>query len=932
MFDRNIFGDPTHFLSLTSRSISSSVLAGDNPSAYDPANPITLFIIQLVIIISFTSCLGWAFSFIKQPRVIAEVIGGVILGPTVFGRIPNFSRRIFPHDSLPFLNLVSTIGLILFLFLVGLEVDVSVMKKNGRNSAIISAAGMLLPFGLGAAVAVPVYHNFVDPSTTFGHFLLFVGVAMAITAFPVLCRILTSTKLLDTKVGVIVLAAGVGNDVVGWALILLFPIKWGFRWMARKSGSIDQGSPTPFMMVLTLLVVFSSAFVTDIIGVHPIFGGFIAGLIIPHEGGFAIALVEKIDDLVSMLFLPIYFVLSGLSTNLGLINTGKDWGFVILLCVVAWIGKFVGCAGTAKLLKYSTRESGAIGMLMSCKGLVELIVLNVGLQVGIIDQRLFSMFVVEAVVLTFITTPLTVLIYPERHRSRGSALEKRPTRDVEKEGMAGGLRFGVGAGGRETTTRLLVVLQKIEHLSPVMLLAQMLEPQHIKARQPWSGSGLMTKSASKGSSTVGGGDISEESVESLRDDTGGRLSKSGDQAPMTVARTTGPNLSAVQIDALKLIELTGRTFSVMQSAEKDQLLLTDDALQLFRQFGRLRGLEVTPHISIVGQDSYPNAVADYADNLGTELTILPWTIPPLSGNAPGTLSLSDSDKEATPAAANPSATLSSFEKIFGVETAGSPIYTHFLRRVFTECTTDTALFIDRGFSSGTFSPGAGQHIFMPFYGGPDDRLALRFAVQLCHHSSVTATIVRIIEDVTVDDDDESALVKAGKNGMSESMQVHQNALLSNQLTVGPSAAGPIGESSARLASETADDVAWAYYTAPLPASARSASLTEALSRTAFWTQTTSSPLSYALSTAESSARAMASDSLWRPMMIITGRGRRGAKINHSVELNKSLVEKGQNPSVGAELRKTVGDSATAMILGGGQPAQASLLILEASGR
>ena len=226
--------------------------------------------------------------------MIAEVIGGIILGPTAFGRIPGFSAHIFPKESLSYLNLVSTIGLILFLFLVGLEVDISVMKKNGRNSAIISAAGMCLPFGIGAGIAVPVYHNFVDPSTTFGHFLLFVGVAMSITAFPVLCRILTSTKLLDTKVGIIVLAAGVGNDVVGWvllaltlalvnaragvtavyvllcavgwALLLLFPIKWCFRWLARRSGSLDKGGPTPFMMVVTLVVVFTSAFVTDIIG------------------------------------------------------------------------------------------------------------------------------------------------------------------------------------------------------------------------------------------------------------------------------------------------------------------------------------------------------------------------------------------------------------------------------------------------------------------------------------------------------------------------------------------------------------------------------------------------------------------------------------------------------------------------------------------
>ena len=397
------------------------------------------------------------------------------------------------------------------------------------------------------------------------------------------------------------------------------------------------------------------------------------------------------------------------------------------------------------------------------------------------------MFVVEAVVLTFITTPITVLIYPERYRERGSALEARSaTRDVEKSGMAGGLRFAVGAGGRETTTKLLFVLQKIEHLAAVMLLTQMLEPPAGPPRLPWSASSSMKKSGSKDSSTLGGGDISDESVETSPQTGNIELPDAGKQRspPMT------PGTSAIQIDALKLIELTGRTFSVMQSAEKDQLLLTDDALQLFRQFGRLRGLEVTPHISIVGQDSYPNAVADYADGLGTELTVIPWTIPVLSGNAPGSIDASSSG-EAGGLPASTSTTLSPFEKIFGAETTGSPMYTHFLRRVFTECSTDTALFIDRGFTSGTFSPGAGQHIFVPFYGGPDDRLALRFVVQLCHHTNVTATIVRITRDGP--EDEEVAPVPKSSPAalrleLSESMQVHENALMSNQLTIGPSAA------------------------------------------------------------------------------------------------------------------------------------------------
>lgn len=419
--------------------------------------------------------------------------------------------------------------------------------------------------------------------------------------------------------------------------------------------------------------------------------------------------------------------------------------------------------------------------------LVELIVLNVGLQVGILDQRLFSMFVIQAIVLTFITTPFTVLIYPERYRERESALDTRSaTRDAEKSGIAAGLRFAVGAGGRENTTKLLFVLQKIEHLAAVMLLTQMLEPPAGKPRLPWSTSASMKKIGSKDSSTIGEGDISVESVEPSPQTGNIGLPDSGKQPSLPASL----GASTIQIDALKLIELTGRTFSVMQSAEKDQLLRTDDALQLFRQFGRLRGLEVTPHISIVGQDSYPNAVADYADALATELTILPWIIPVLSGNTPGSIDASSHGEGAGPSSST-SATSSPFEKIFGVETTGSPMYTHFLRRVFTECSTDIALFIDRGFTSGTFSPGAGQHIFMPFYGGPDDRLALRFVVQLCHHSNVTATIVRIIRDGPEDADPEVDLKSnptAGRMEMSESMQVHENALMSNQLTIAPNTA------------------------------------------------------------------------------------------------------------------------------------------------
>jgi K+:H+ antiporter len=392
----------------------------------------------LVIIVGFTQMLSLLFRRMRQPRVIAEVIGGVLLGPTVMGRIPNFTNTIFPSSSIHLLTLTSTIGIVFYLFLVAIELDASVAKRNAKASLAISVSGLAIPLGLGAAIAVPIYHNFVETHVTFGYFVLFVAVAVGITAFPVLCRILTETRLLDTTVGVLVLSAGIGNDITGWILLaltvalvnaasgitafyvllsgagytlfLLLPGRWAYRWLARATGSLEKGEPTAFMMTVTLILVLISAFFTDIIGIHPIFGqflvvilmlvflnvvcswsgGFIAGLIIPKENGFAISLVEKLEDFIGLLLIPQvksflflsiitfepyffkmlnqYFALSGLRTNLGLLNNGKTWGYTILICVVAFLAKFIPCSVSARVFGFNLRESGAVGALMACKG------------------------------------------------------------------------------------------------------------------------------------------------------------------------------------------------------------------------------------------------------------------------------------------------------------------------------------------------------------------------------------------------------------------------------------------------------------------------------------------------------------------------------------------------------------------------------------
>ena len=296
-----------------------SVISGLNPVVYNAADPAPLWIIQVsessaliylvlclirlaVIIMAMAQALSLILSRIRQPRVIAEVIAGVILGPTVMGRIPGFTQAIFPASGMPVLRLTSTIGLVFFLFIVGLEIDTRVMKHNIVASASVSIAGLVVPLGLGAALGVGVYREFTDPSVNFGIFLLFTAVAVGITAFPVLCRILTSLELLDTEVGLVTLAAGIGNDVIGWVLLaltvalvnassgltalwvllasagytilLLFPVRWGYRWLAVRTGSIEQGTPSSLMMTITLFIVLISALYTDIIGVHPIFGIF----------------------------------------------------------------------------------------------------------------------------------------------------------------------------------------------------------------------------------------------------------------------------------------------------------------------------------------------------------------------------------------------------------------------------------------------------------------------------------------------------------------------------------------------------------------------------------------------------------------------------------------------------------------------------------
>lgn len=454
-----------------STSSVAGIIAGRDPLVYSSSNPLTLFLFQAIFIIALCQVVHIPLGYLKQPRVIAEVISGILLGPSVFGRISDFTETCFPTASVPLLTLVANIGVVLFLFLVGLEVDLNFIKKNMRIALTVGLINMAIPFGLGCAVSIGLYNEYriVDedvPSIKFTTYMVFIAVAMCITAFPVLARILTELRLLQDRVGTIVLAAGITNDVtgwmllalsvtlansgsgintlyillvvVGWAIFVLYPARWFLRKVVMRN-DLKSGTLSRFSILIILLYVFISSFFTDIIGAHPIFGAFLVGLIVPREFGFVVDLTNKIEDLVHIILIPIYFALAGFNVDFAELNRGIDWAYIIGIIIIAVVGKVFGGFVSAKLNGLYWRESLAVGVLMSCKGIVEIVVLNVGLNAEIISHKVFSMFVVMTLVSTFLTTPLTLITYPVSYREKaqryrrgeidwqGNELERVPT-------------------------------------------------------------------------------------------------------------------------------------------------------------------------------------------------------------------------------------------------------------------------------------------------------------------------------------------------------------------------------------------------------------------------------------------------------------------------------------------------------------------------
>ncbi len=400
-------------------------------------HPLAILLAQIVTIILVARFFGWICKKIGQPTVIGEIIAGIILGPSFIGmHFPEFSAALFPAASLGNLQFLSQIGLILFMFVVGMELDLKVLKNKAHDAVVISHASIIIPFALGMGLAYFIYKSFAPEGVEFISFALFLGIAMSITAFPVLARIVQERGLHKTKLGTVVITCAAADDITAWCILaaVIAIVKAGsfvsalyiialaavyvllmikvVRPFLTRIGNLHQtkqslSKPIVAIFFLTLII---SAYATEIIGIHALFGAFMAGAIMPENIKFRNIFIEKVEDVALVLLLPLFFVFTGLRTEIGLLNDPYLWKVTGLIILVAVVGKFIGSAIAAKFVGQNWKDSLTIGALMNTRGLMELVVLNIGYDLGVLTPEIFAMMVIMALVTTFMTGPALDLI------------------------------------------------------------------------------------------------------------------------------------------------------------------------------------------------------------------------------------------------------------------------------------------------------------------------------------------------------------------------------------------------------------------------------------------------------------------------------------------------------------------------------------------
>ncbi|XP_065851787.1 cation/H(+) antiporter 20-like [Euphorbia lathyris] len=668
------------------KTSSNGVWQGDNP--LDFAFP--LLILQTTLILIISRFFAFLLKPIRQPKVIAEIIGGILLGPSAFGRNKVYMHRVFPKWSIPILESVASIGLLFFLFLVGLELDLSSVRRSGKRALGIAVAGISLPFISGIGVAF-VLRKTVEGADKvgYGQFLVFMGVALSITAFPVLARILAELKLLTTQVGETAMAAAAFNDVAAWILLalavalagdgngtgehksplisiwvlisgvafvvfMLVVIRPAMKWVASKC-SPEHDVVDEAYICLTLAGVMVSGFLTDLIGIHSIFGAFVFGLTIPKGGDFAERLIERIEDFVTGLLLPLYFASSGLKTDVATIRGGKSWGLLVLVITTACAGKIIGTFVVAMMFMIPARESLTLGVLMNTKGLVELIVLNIGKEKKVLNDEVFAILVLMALFTTFITTPTVMAIYkPARGNIASSTSNHRKLQN-----------FSAAPGESKDELRMLACLHGPGNIPSLITL-----------------------------------------IESSR----------------------SSKKSSLKLFIIHLVELTERSSSIImvQRLRKNGLPFINrlrrgewhdrvaGAFQAYSQLGRVsvRSTKAISPLSTMHED-----ICEIAESRKVTMMILP------------------------------------FHKQWRGEEGEESMenmghgWRMVNQRVLKNAPCSVAIFVDRGFGNGNQTPGpntVAQKVCVIFFGGPDDREALQVGGRMAEHPAIKVSVVRFV--------------------------------------------------------------------------------------------------------------------------------------------------------------------------------------------
>ncbi|CAK9188586.1 unnamed protein product [Ilex paraguariensis] len=671
------------------KTSSDGIWQGDNP--LDFAFP--LLIVQTTLVFVVSRFLAFLLKPLRQPKVIAEILGGILMGPSAFGRNQEYMHRIFPKWSTPILESVASIGLLFFLFLVGLELDLSSIRRSGRSALGIAVAGISLPFILGNIIAF-VLRKAIDGADKVGYvqYIVFMGAALSITAFPVLARILAELKLLTTRVGETAMAAAAFNDLAAWILLALVIaltgngsggthkspliaiwvllsgvafvafmmvfIRPAMKWVARQC-SPEHDTINEAYICLTLVGVMVSGLLTDLIGIHAIFGAFVFGLTIPKGGEFAQRLIERIEDFVTGLLLPLYFASSGLKTNISKINGVEAWGLLVLVITAACGGKIIGTFVVAMLCRIPVRESLALGVLMNTKGLVELVVLNIGKEKKVLNDEVFAILVLMALFTTFMTTPTVLAIYkPARHNiSSSSSSSSSSHRRLQP--------------ASESVKDELRILACVHGLGNIPSLINLIES------------------------------------------------------------TRSVNKSRLKLYIMHLVELTERSSSIVlvQRLQKNGFPfikrfrrgeLHDRVVVAFQAYGQVGRVSVRTTTAISALPTMHEDICHVAEDKSVALIILPFHKQWKKTNGDDeVVNLGHSWREVN-------------------------------QRVLKDAPCSVALLVDRGFGGGfqkTPGPTANvaQRVCVIFFGGPDDREALELGGRMAEHPAVQVTVIRFIE-------------------------------------------------------------------------------------------------------------------------------------------------------------------------------------------